>query len=294
MINNPSVIESFDDLRQVVDRRPKRRVALAAAEDKVLLTAAARAQQEGLADFSLVGDPGEIFNLISQMSLEISFDIIEAADPAQRAVELVRDGEADLLMKGHLPTSTLLKAVLDPETGLREGDRLNHVAVVQSPRYHKLLFITDGGINLTFDKDTCIQIVHNTANYVTGFGLTEPRIGMMSLIEDINEKIPETLIASQVTETLKDEYIIDGPIAPDVALSKEAADLKGQDSRIAGNVDIMVMPNTTAANHLVKGLGLLGNCLVGGVIVGATVPVILLSRSDNAQTKYRSILLGLI
>ncbi len=294
MINNTHKIESFDDLRQVVDRRPKRRVALAAAEDKVLLMAAAQAQREGMADFTLVGEPGGIFNLLSQLSLDISFDIIESFEPAKTSVDLVRAGEADLLMKGHLPTKDLLKAVLDPGKGLRAGERLNHIAVIESPRYHKLLFITDGGINLQYDRETFVQIVHNSTSYVTRFGVNEPLVGMMTLTEEVNEKISETILARDVVAELSTEISIEGPIAPDVALSKEAAIQKGIDSAIAGEVDIMVMPNTTAANHLVKGLNLLGNCLVGGVIVGATVPIILLSRSDSTQTKYRSILLGLI
>jgi phosphate butyryltransferase len=197
-------------------------------------------------------------------------------------------------MKGALATNTLLKAVLDREHGLRNGERVNHIAVVESPRYDKLLFITDGGINLDFDVETICQIAENSAAYAARFGVTDPRIAILALIEELNEKIPETILAAAAVERLKDRFIVEGPIAPDVALSRENAKHKGLESRVAGEVDIMILPNTTAANHLVKGLTYLGNCKVGGIVVGAKVPIILLSRADTAETKYRSILLGLL
>ncbi len=259
-----------------------------------MLRAAARAQNEGMAEFILVGNPDRIQFLLDQEDIAIHFRIEASETAAETAVNLVRGGEADLLMKGALPTSNLLKIVLDHERGLRNGERVNHIAVVESPRYNKLLFITDGGINLQFDTNIFCQIVENSARYVARFGITDPRIGILALVEDVTEKIPETVVAAEVVDRLQDRFLIEGPIAPDVALSRTNAERKGIKSRIAGEIDIMVMPNTTAANHLVKGLATLGNCLVGGIVVGATVPIILLSRSDKAETKYRSILLGLL
>lgn len=288
------MITSFDQLFNELGDQPKKRIALAAAEDDVLLQAAQQAQFQNLASFILVGNTDKINELRNQYDIEGEFQVVHSDHPAETAVKLVREGQADLLMKGALSSSALLKAVLDREKGLRQGDLLSHVAVVESPAYHKLLFITDGGINIAFDEDTFVGVVRNALDYVKRLGLEKPQVGMLALVEQVNPKIPETVMADKVAKRLQHECLIEGPIALDVAISAEAARHKKIPSRIAGHVDILVMPNTTAANHLVKGLAGLGNCQVGGVIVGAKVPIILLSRSDDAETKLRSIALGLV
>lgn len=286
------MVSTFDELHRLVQGAKPKKVALVAADDPILIEAAGRAQNEGLAHFILIGDQANIQSLIS--GVETKFEIIDSRMPAETAVALINQGQADLMMKGKLPTGDLLKAVLNRETGLRKGELLNHIAVIESPSYHKLLFISDGGINLKFDEQTYCHMVQNIADYMQRLGIEEPRFAMLTLIEKVNQKIPETVIAQNVVARLGSEYRIEGPIAPDVALSVDAARLKGLNSEIAGEVDVFLMPNTTAANHLVKGLSILGGCKVGGVIVGARVPIILLSRSDDAEAKYRSILLGLV
>ncbi len=285
-------VSSFQKLHELVKDRPPKRVALIAAEDPVLIEAATRAQAEGLAEFVLVGNARKIQTLSS--SGKIDFEILDSINPALDAINLIHQGRADLLMKGKLGTSELLKAVLNHESGLRLGELLNHIAVIESPHYHKLLFISDGGINLQLNEHVFEQMVYNNSAYLKKLGLEKPRFGMMTLVETVSAKIPETVIAHNVVNKLSSEFLIEGPIALDVALSKKAAQQKGLASKIAGEVDVFLMPNTTAANHLVKGLSVLGGCKVGGVIVGAKVPIILLSRSDDADTKYRSILLGLV
>ncbi len=286
------MISNFEALHQQVQGAVQKRVALVSAEDPVLIQAATLAQNEGLATFILVGNSRKIQSLT--VAGDTTFEIIDSENPAQTAIDLINDSRADLLMKGKVSTGELLRAVLKAETGLRQGELLNHIAVVESPHYHKLLFISDGGINLHLDEEVFVQMVHNIAGYLHLLGIDQPRYGMMSLIETVNDKIPETVLAKRVVERLSSDYIIEGPIAPDVALSEDAASRKGQASRIAGEVDVFLMPNTTAANHLVKGLSALGGCKVGGVIVGAKVPILLLSRSDSAEAKFHSILLGLV
>ena len=288
------MITSFDQLIASLSDKPKRRIALAAAEDEVLLHAADQAQHQGLASFILIGNSDKIDEMLRDHDIESQFEVIHSERPAEAAVKLVRDGQADLLMKGAISSSALLKAVLDRERGLRKGDLLSHVAVIESPQYHKLLFVSDGGINLSFDDATFITVIRNAVDYIRYFGIEKPKIGMLALVEQVNAKIPETVMADKIAKLLQHECMIEGPIALDVAISAEAARHKHLPSRIAGDVDIMIMPNTTAANHLVKGLGGLGGCKVGGVIVGAKVPIILLSRSDDAETKLRSIALGLV
>lgn len=286
------MLTSYQALHEQVKQSAPKIVALVAAADPVLIEAASRAQSEGLARFILLGNARKIESLIPPGGQD--FHIVQCDDPAQEAIQQVRQGKADLLMKGDIQTSQLLKAVLDKHTGLRQGELLNHIAVLESPHYHKLLFISDGGINLHLDEKVFIQMVKNINTYLKRLGLPEPNYGMMGLVEAVSDRIPETVIAEQVVRTLESSISIEGPIAPDVALSQAAARKKGINSKIAGEIDVMLMPNTTAANHLVKGLSALGGCRVGGVIVGAKVPIILLSRSDDADTKFRSILLGLV
>ena len=286
------MISSFNEIHQLVKGTAPKRVALVAAEDPVLIEAASRAQQEGLAQFLLFGNHQKI-ELLIPAGIR-GFEIVDSQNPAVDAIQYIHADKADLLMKGKLSTGELLRAVLDRETGLRQGELLNHIAVIESPHYHKLLFISDGGINLHLDEHIFQQMIENISLYLKRLGIEQPHFGMMTLVETVNDKIPETVIAHNVVEAMSNKVSIEGPIAPDVALSRIAAARKGLDSKIAGEIDVFLMPNTTAANHLVKGLSALGGCKVGGVIVGASVPVILLSRSDDAETKYRSILLGLV
>lgn len=286
------MITSFHDLHILIQGRPRKRVALVAAEDQVLIEVAAKVQEEGLADFTLLGSGRKLENMTAD--LPQTFKIIDSQDPARAAIDLIRNHEADLLMKGKIATGELLRAVLDRDHGLRQGELMNHIAVIESPHYHKLLFISDGGINLKLDEKVFIQMIRNNAHYLKKLCIDAPKFSMLALVETVNDKIPETLVAQNVVKVLTPEFNIEGPMAPDVALSAAAAAQKGQPSSIAGDVDVFMMPNTTAANHLVKGLMALGGCIGGGVIVGAQVPIILLSRSDDADTRYRSVLLGLI
>jgi phosphate butyryltransferase len=286
------MILSFHDLKQRVQGQPAKRVAVVEPRDQALLEAVSHAQKEGLAEFILLGEASEITHLLA--GSQLNFRVIHSEQPSIDAVELIHQGEADLLMKGSISTGTLLKAVLDKDRGLRKGDLLNHIAVIQSPAYHKLIFLSDGGINLHLNEDVFKQMIWNNVDYLAHLGIMNPKIAMLALVEIENPKIPETVVAANVARALASQYQIEGPIAPDVALSREAALLKGLDSQIAGDVDMLMMSNTTAGNHFVKGLVSLGGCLVGGVIVGAQVPIILLSRSDDADTRYRSILLGLV
>ena len=286
------MITNFDQLYEHVKGLPSKRVALIGAEDKVQIDAAIHAVTEGLASFTLMGDAEKIRALLPADGPEM--EIVHTEDPAGDAVARIHSGEADLLMKGRITTGELLKKVLDREKGLRQGDLLNHIAVVESPQYHKFVFISDGGINLHLDEDVFTQMVRNDIAYLKRLGIHDPKVGMMSIIETVSEKIPETVMAQNVAQRLAGECMIEGPIAPDVALFRRAAGKKGLSSTISGEVDVFIMPNTASANHLVKGLINLGGCKMGGVIVGASVPIILLSRSDDAATKFRSIMLGLL
>jgi phosphate butyryltransferase len=286
------MITSYEQLLTHVKERPKKRVAIVAAEDPMIIEAARKAQSLDLADFTLLGDAQKIKALCEDG--DSLFQLIDTEQAAQDAVALVRAGEADLLMKGRVSTGELIRAVLDREKGLREGKLLNHIAVVQSPFYHKFICISDGGINLNLTEDVFEQMVRNNAQFLKRLGNENPKFAMASLLEYVNEKMPDTVMAKKVADKLKGEFQIEGPIAPDVALFREARDRKGLASEISGDTDVLLMSHTSAANHLIKGLRFLGGCLIGGLVVGAKVPIILLSRSDDADTRFRSILLGLM
>ena len=286
------MITNFDQLLNIVKERPSKRVAIVAAEDPMIIEAASRAKELGLAEFTLLGSAQKIREL--KPDCTDHFQLMDTQDPAQDAIDLVRNGQADLLMKGRVSTGELIRAVLNRETGLREGKLLNHIAVVQSPSYHKFVCISDGGINLNLTEEVFEGMVRNDAQFLKRLGNDKPKFAMCSLLEKVNEKMPDTVMAKKVADKLKGEFIIEGPIAPDVALFTEARDRKGLSSEISGDTDVLIMSHTSAANHLIRGLRFLGGCLIGGVVVGARVPIILLSRSDDADTRFRSILLGLM
>jgi phosphate butyryltransferase len=286
------MISNFADLLSLVKSGKPKRVAVVAAEDQMIIDAVSKAQSMGLARFILLGNEEMIKKMSA--STDQSFEIINSQTPSEDAIALIRADKADLLMKGRVSTGMLIRAVLNRETGLREGKLLNHIAVVESPSYHKFICISDGGINLKLDEDVYEQMIRNDAFFLKKLGIDNPRFAMASLLEKVNPKMPDTIMAKNVADRLKDEFEIEGPIAPDVAVSEKAAQRKGLTSAISGKTDVLLMSNTAAANHLIKGLRFLGGCKIGGVVVGAKVPIILLSRSDDAETRFRSILLGLI
>lgn len=217
-------------------------------------------------------------------------------ESARECVRLINTGEADMLMKGDLDTSILLKAILDPDTGIRPGNRLSHVAVVESQNYDRLMLFTDGGVNMVLNETIAASIIENALFLALRLGNTRPNIAVMALVEKISPAIPETNIANLVASKYENDkrLTIEGPVPLDIALSSRAAKIKGVDSLIAGKTDIFIGPNITVTNFTVKGLLALGGARGGGIVLGANAPVILLSRSDVAETKLNSIALGMV
>jgi phosphate butyryltransferase len=198
-------------------------------------------------------------------------------------------------MKGNIDTATLLKSVMSKQNGLRSNNYLSHVAVLESPNYKRLILTTDGGVNTTLSKKLLNSIIENALSVTNAFKNTKPNIAMLALIEKVSENLPETVFAHNTAERYKDDsrFTIEGPIALDVALSATAAKAKKIISEIAGKTDIFIGPNITATNFISKMLLSIGNSKGGGVIIGAKIPIILLSRSDIMETKLNSIALGL-
>jgi len=207
----------------------------------------------------------------------------------------VQKGDADLLMKGNIDTATLLKAAMNKRNGLWLNRYLSHIAVLESPNYRRLILTTDGGVNITLFENLLDSIIENALQVASALNNSKPNIAMLALIEKVSEKLPETGFAHNTAERYKDDsrFTIEGPIALDVALSGTAAKAKKIISKIAGKTDIFIGPNITATNFISKMLLSIGNSRGGGVIIGAKIPIILLSRSDIMETKLNSIALGL-
>jgi phosphate butyryltransferase len=211
------------------------------------------------------------------------------------SIAAVKSGEADLLMKGNIDTATLLKAIMNKQNGLRSNRFLSHVAVIESPNYNRLILTTDGGVNTILSENLLESIIENALQVTHTLKNSNPNIAMLALIEKVSENLPETILAHKTAERYKDDsrFTIEGPIALDVALSTIAAEAKRIDSKIAGKTDIFIGPNITATNFISKMLLSIGMSKGGGVIIGAKIPIILLSRSDRMETKLNSIALGL-
>lgn len=271
------MIKSFAELYDKIDGRKPIPLAIANAMNDHVLKAIDEAQSRGWIE-------PLIFN---------------HADPrcaARMAVDAVRNGSARMLMKGDLDSATLLKEILDRTAGITGEGYLSHLAAVEMPGRSGFMLWTDGGVTIQLNETTLKSIIQNSLAAAHSLGNARPKIALLALVETVTEKLAETVLADWAVRAFQDrkDLVIEGPIALDVALSREAADKKNLVSRISGKTDIFVGPSITAVNHVVKALAGLAGARVGGLVLGAKVPVVLLSRSDSAETKLNSIALGLI
>ena len=272
-------------------------VAVAAAEDSVVLQTLADAYREGVADAILCGDEQRIKDVAQAEGLDISpFSIIHAADEraaAAAAVRAVREGKADMLMKGLLQTSNLLKAVLDKEHGLRGSGLISHVSVLYSPILDRIIYLSDAGMVPYPDLAAKAKIIENCVRAARGMGVECPKVAVLAAVETVNADMPPTLDAAALTVMNKRGQIkgciVDGPLAMDLALSPFSAEHKGVKSEVAGRADVLIFPNIEAGNCVLKTLTCAGNGIFGGVVMGAAAPIVLSSRGDNAQSKLFSI-----
>ncbi len=293
-------ITDFEQLIDAVRREPTRRLAVAAAQVEEVLKAVSQAAELGIIDPILLGDAARMADIAERIGVDLSgFQQIDISDPVQaaaRAVDMVAGGEADLLMKGKLSTPDILRLVLEEKRGLR-GDRLLcHVAVVKVKDYPKLLIFSDGGMVIQPDLKQKIDIIRNTIMLANRLGIDRPKVALLASLETVHPGIPETLDAAEIVSMSRKkelpDAIIEGPLAMDIAVSSRAAEMKGVASEVSGDVDILIVPNIASGNIGVKGLVYLTGAQVGGLILGARRPIVLLSRSDTVQAKLNSIALG--
>jgi len=296
---------SFNDLNFLFERAQSGKVmkiVVAAAEDGEVLEAVKQASSEGIVDAILVGDPDKISEVARSRNIDVSsFEVISAKndeEAAMKAVQTVSSGKGDLLMKGFIKTSTLLKAVLNKEWGLRTGNLLSHLFLFEVPRLGKVIGLTDGGLNTYPGLQEKVAIVNNAVSCYHALGVETPKVAVLGAVEVVNPDMPCTLDAAALVQMNRRNQIkgciIDGPLALDNALSVEAAKHKGIVSEVAGSPDILLVPDIEAGNLLGKVILFMANGAGAGVVLGAKVPVVLTSRGDTARTKALSIALGAV
>ena len=296
------MLRTFDEvLNKAKDYGPKKMVvASAGAED--VLKAVEAARKEGLTDSILVGDKKEIIQIANKMDIDpTNYEIIDRLDKTEAtrcAVELVRNKKASILMKGMIGTARILKAILDKEIGLRTDRMLSHVYTLEIKNYNRLLTMTDGAMSISPDLKQKAQIIQNAIYYAHSMGIEKPKVAVVAALELVNPDMPATIDAACLAKMSERGQIVggivDGPLGFDNAISKEAAKHKGVESPVSGEVDIVLVPNIESGNIFAKGLVYLAKAVPAGLLLGAKAPVVLVSRSDSAQSKLYSIALGVL
>jgi phosphate acetyltransferase len=285
----PALIERCTELQAVT-------TAVAHPCDASSLTAAVEAAEADLIRPILVGPEAKIRAVAEQCGLDIRpYRLVDAPHShasAAKAVEIVRTGEAEALMKGSLHTDELMAEVVRKDTGLRTERRISHVFIMDVPTYPKPLAVTDAAINIFPDLETKVDIVQNAIDMAHAFERERPKVAILSAVETVTPKIPSTIDAAALCKMAERGQItgalLDGPLAFDNAISKEAAQIKGIRSEVAGDPDILLVPDLEAGNMLAKQLSFLANADAAGIVLGARVPIILTSRADTVRARMAS------
>lgn len=293
-------LKSISSFIEMAKKGPKKRVAVAAAEDEPVLMAVSNAISEGIIEPVLVGDEKQIREIAEKISFSLDgIEVVNELNPAvscKKAVALIKEKKADILMKGLVGTADLLRAVLDKENGLRKGSVISHIAFFETPHYHKLFIVTDAAMNVAPEFKEKVAIVENAVDACHRLGIEKPKVAVIGAVETINEKMEATVHAGMLSMMNKRGQIkgciIDGPFALDNAVSKEACIHKKIETEVGGDADILLCPDIEAANVLYKCLNFLGGAESAAVIMGASVPIILTSRADSEVSKLNSIALA--
>jgi phosphate butyryltransferase len=303
MLQTTAAIESFAALRERAREAGPKRVAVVDANDEIALTAAADALEQGIALPVLIGDAVAMLDRASALGLEkliVAAKIVETADAPACAARMAGDGAVDVLLKGHVRTDVLLKAVLEKDAGLRTGTLLSDVLLYEEFRdgVRRLVAITDGGLNVAPTLEQKAQIVKNAVAVLARLGFQRPRIAILSATEAVSASVPSTLDAQALAKMgaageLGNAEVF-GPLALDNALLESAARAKGIVSPVAGRADALIVPNIEAGNVLGKAAKYLGGSACAHVVVGAKVPILIPSRVESAEDKVNSIALGVL
>lgn len=293
----------FRNFAQVIDSARKletKDLIVANPEDTSILIAINDAFQMGLIRPVLVGDMKKILDLLMELGISKTgyeiYNAVDKEDAALMSVKLVSKQENAILMKGLIPSSVLLDEITDKDHGLIQGSFLTHIGVLDIPNYHKLIFISDAVFNILPTEEEKIKIIKTTYDFVHSLGIHKPKIALVSAVEIVSDDIQSTVEARNIVEKLRDndDYYIGGPFAIDIAVSHEAAETKGINHVVAGDADVLVFPNIEAANTFYKSTTFFANSTPAGLILGASNPVVLTSRSDSYKSKLYSIALAVV
>lgn len=291
-------MKNFDELLQAVKPHPLRKVAVAVGQDFSVIQAVEEARKRNIADCTLVGNEDEIKKVADSVGVALdNLSIVHVADPIKavaKAVELVSCGEADILMKGYIHTDDFLRGVLCKNNGLRTKSIMSHVFIAEIKSWNKLIFITDGAMNVAPDLEQKGAILLNAVYLASLFGVEGPKVAALAAVELVNPKMPATLDAAALGKMAdRNQYVpactVDGPFGLDNAICKAAADHKKITGPVAGQADILVVPNIESGNMLAKSLVYFGGHRLVGLLVGAKAPVVLTSRADSTESKMLSI-----
>ena len=264
--------------------------------EQTALAGAIEAGEMGLIVPILVGPAAKIQEVAAKHGIDLSHarivDAPHSHGSAAKAVEIVRQGQAEIVMKGSLHSDELLGAIVAKDTGLRTGRRISHVFIMDVPTYHKVLIVTDAAINIAPTLEDKVHIVQNAIDLAISLGVKRPKVAILAAVETINSKMPSTIDAAALCKMADRGQItggvLDGPLAFDNAISVEAAKIKGITSEVAGDPDILLVPDLEAGNILAKQLSYLANADSAGLVLGARVPVVLTSRSDSVRARIAS------
>ncbi len=291
------MIKNFDQLKEMLKAMPvKRRVAVVPAQDAHTLEAISKAQQDGMVEPVLIGDEAKIREILAQLGADASaMTIVPVEDPTeaiQKAADMARDGEVDCIMKGKTETGALMKVLVNRERGIRKNDTMSLLAFMESPHYHKVFAITDVGLLTYPSKEQKKAAIVNAVEAFHALGVETPKVAVLAAVEKVNPKMKETVEAAEIKEEGVEGCIIEGPISYDLAMDPASAAIKGYSSPVAGDADLLVVPDIVSGNIAAKTITVIGGGRTGGVVLGAKVPVLLVSRAASADDKYMSIVIA--
>lgn len=293
------MLHNFNEVTEKAKTLGKVKISVAVAQDEGVMEAVKMAYDAGFADPILVGKAGKIKAIAQELGFPEQTEIIDVPDTddaALKATSLVREGKARILMKGLINSSNFLRAALNKEYGLRSGKLLNHLMAFEIPGSDKLVFHTDGGMNIAPSLEDKKQILINSIEALYNMGIDCPNVAVLTANEQVNPKMPATVDAAALVEMGRKhelpKCVIEGPIALDVALSPKAAAHKSIRSQVSGKVDLFLVPNIEAGNLFGKSLIYYAGAQAGGLILGATNPIVLVSRNESARGKFNAIALA--
>ena len=244
----------------------------------------------------LLGDKARITEILNEFNADyLEKKIVAIEDPsecAERACEMAKAGEIDCIMKGRIETGALMKVLVNKEKGIRKGNVMSLLAVMQSPNYHKIFGITDVGLLTYPDKAQKKAAIENAVEAFHALGVETPKVAILAAVEKVNPKMPETVEADEIKREGIEGAIIEGPISYDLAMDPSSAEIKGYSSPVAGDADILLVPDIVSGNIAAKTITVIGGGRTGGTVLGALVPVLLVSRAATADDKYMSIVVS--